>query len=1044
MTNHHCLPNYSFVCSFTLSIGRVFYYRLPISEGHNVTITETSSGSPEGLPRWLELVHPSMELVGIPSHEDKRMHFMHVKVVAPNGNRMDDVFVLDVIDGPSQPTPQSDCILRLTPQMESVSQVWRLIKNLVPNHRDWLHLFNVNSYWEELGYRYQVTLDQDQCSDTRHGFEGKLRSLGLHFHKIRIIKSDWTPQELDYRRNHRRRHAAIQPTPSVNGWPYAASSIVSSASQLEEDLTRVIPSLSSPSLMASASLFPSMSSGMPSPVTSSSYRAWTNLYTTPVILPSLVTSALLPPDMDNEIFASPSTIISPTPTLPLFTPTATATEQLTTSEVIFISPSSPSSSVPVDEATITSSSGTGEPSTVPSVATSSSTEGSEFPEEPVPPVSVNSAPSIRKRIQKLLVIAGSWWKYVIPDDAFEDREDGGTRSLKLSFYLKPDGTGRDSPAANYWIQLDSENQFLYALPTEKDIGRHTFVLIAADTGGQFVEEEIEVIVRQHRAYRAFHHWIGLHSVAWDTVKYPVMIQAAEKLLSRIAKQAFSDSSLDAIYVQTIRSDRGDTFYISWTNVTLPLQPCPRALIDSHFTALADTNRPVHNHNNQLFAPSATLKQILIASEFKIRSLQLTLDNVCKDKEVTKHNSIDGEITVRNPISLLQITIGQVFRYKIPNDMFYTASGTDTIGLEIELLTISSTLLPNDSPIGFKKETQEIYALALPPLPTEPQELILLVKDPVSGAQTASAFGVEYVPAQDTNTPGPSQSFHITMALIPQSEESPLILETKVNVIYRIATQLLSDVDPSHVYVQSFQPLSFTKQRQKRGVPISSSPYYELIWTNSSLSYREVCPVDHIKSSVVDRIFFNDLDHISRIFEPDFELMAIQFTPLGNCSKMRSERLGTPPTAVFTVSPLPTTTTSTISPVSVGPSEEDTERAYYMSSILPALVTLVVMLFVALCVVCVLVRYRRSQEKRGHLEVVARRSGERDAFLSKGRTPVILEQELQQHPQHNTPYGFYSPVVMPPPPPHHQNPQVSTHSAKGTFGNCTPIGRIYFS
>jgi len=129
----------------------------------------------------------------------------------------------------------------------------------------------------------------------------------------------------------------------------------------------------------------------------------------------------------------------------------------------------------------------------------------------------NSAPYIKKRVRKLSVHSGKWWKFTIPDETFYDVEDGSTRKLELGFFLE----GGQPPPADYWIQFNTENQFLYALPTEKNIGKHTFSLMAIDSGGQMVQEKLEVHVRQLTASRSFHHTFTLYQVTWDQVRYPV-------------------------------------------------------------------------------------------------------------------------------------------------------------------------------------------------------------------------------------------------------------------------------------------------------------------------------------------------------------------------------------------------------------------------------------------------------------------------------------------------------------------------------------------
>lgn len=108
-------------------------------------------------------------------------------------------------------------------------------------------------------------------------------------------------------------------------------------------------------------------------------------------------------------------------------------------------------------------------------------------------------------------------QFPIPEDTFYDVEDGYTPKLELGFYLE----NGQPPPADYWIQFNNENQFLYALSTERHIGKHHFLLTASDSGGQMVTERLEVHVRQLPASRSFHHTFTLYQVTWDQVRYPV-------------------------------------------------------------------------------------------------------------------------------------------------------------------------------------------------------------------------------------------------------------------------------------------------------------------------------------------------------------------------------------------------------------------------------------------------------------------------------------------------------------------------------------------
>ncbi|RWS19034.1 dystroglycan-like protein, partial [Leptotrombidium deliense] len=218
-------------------------------------------------------------------------------------------------------------------------------------------------------------------------------------------------------------------------------------------------------------------------------------------------------------------------------------------------------------------------STTPMTTTKSTT--SKYP---------NRGPSIHKRIQKLSLTAGKYWRYYIPSETFFDSGDGNTRSLKLTFLIFDLHSDReDSPPADYWIQFDHENQYSFALPTEKNVGKHKFTLVAVDSKGEPVTELLEVHVRQHPSSRAFHHTFTLYHVRWDSYKYPLLIEAVSKLARKVVR-VFGDNNLNSFTVQSIEHSES-TFTVSWTNSSLPAYPCPKEIIHSLYGKIADLTKP---------------------------------------------------------------------------------------------------------------------------------------------------------------------------------------------------------------------------------------------------------------------------------------------------------------------------------------------------------------------------------------------------------------------------------------------------------------------
>lgn len=857
---------------------------------------------------------------------------------------------------------------------------------------------------------------------------------------------------------------------------------------------------------------------------------WNNLYTTPGLHPEVPTSSIIVPSFSLPLPTVDS--ISTTTTSDVFTrwtsssiaidsssslSTETVSETSMTSVIassseISVSSSVPSSSIvtsssssPVSEVTdetnnipsTTSSSETNSSSSVSTTTTSpsSSTESNEDKDSdndiegkedessrsstrPPPGVWIpaNHAPMVKRRIQKLSIFAGTWFKFSIPEDTFWDEEDGGTRNLKLGFYL-PEEDSRDSvgsrgtPSADSWIQFDVENQFLYALPTDKSIGKHTFILLAVDSSGSVAEEALQINVRQHKGTRRFNHEFFLYDVAWDSSKFPVLIQATEKLLSRISHQLYGDSSLDAINVlriepeEQVRKGREPMYTISWTNESLPAFPCPRDQIDSLYEKLGDPDRPLSSSSSSSFlsslnSPSRFLNKVLSSSEFKVSSVGVSLTASCEEKGPSPAVAAgSGAPQVRNQLDLLQIPIGHVYRFRIPRDMFYSPKGGQSVELDLDLLTIEGKVLPNDGFVYFNGMTQEIYALGLgnPLRDTnlQQQEYMLVARDMETSQTAMESFVIEFVSseARDRN------AFEITMTLTPNTENDVMTIENKIHLMYRIATHVFSDSDPSAMKVVSFKKGKYAPQYQigshsnrkrRREVNMNQlnnnddmnsqhhshphqtyASYYEIVWTNKTLLLDPIasnCPTNVINDNILNRLFSSrhDVESISRHFDPEYRLLHVAFRPMGGCSTaLQSIQLGEQPVAVIDLDHNTTRTTvsGTVNgqPVSERtPSEEEKEAAeeidILMTSIVPAVAILVVLLSVTCVIVCCLASCRRRAAEKSHFEVIAGRSGynlsgmgdygvshygmtERDAFLVKGRPANVFEQEMQPQTGH---------------------------------------------
>jgi len=93
--------------------------------------------------------------------------------------------------------------------------------------------------------------------------------------------------------------------------------------------------------------------------------------------------------------------------------------------------------------------------------------------------------------RRLQAVVGNVLRFAVPDDTFHDREDGDTSNLQLLFLTFRDDL---SVAPHSWIQLNHTSRTLYGLPLPDDVGRHRYVLAAADSSGRIAKMAFEVDV----------------------------------------------------------------------------------------------------------------------------------------------------------------------------------------------------------------------------------------------------------------------------------------------------------------------------------------------------------------------------------------------------------------------------------------------------------------------------------------------------------------------------------------------------------------------
>lgn len=423
-----------------------------------------------------------------------------------------------------------------------------------------------------------------------------------------------------------------------------------------------------------------------------------------------------------------------------------------------------------------------------------------------------------------------------------DVEDGNTKALRLAFF-------KDSelPPIDYWIQFDHENQYLYALPTEENIGRYKFNLVAMDTAGAEVTETLEIYVRQPRESLTYTHRFILANVSWDANNLFVeRIQAVSSLLQRMATQIFEEASsqqdpAEAVQKQTIlhsisvlsitssgqnghngghHSDGYGTtpshtsWTITWSNDSLRRTPCPEEEVNNLFSKLYDITFP--SDSAGFMQPSPDLKNAL-SPEFSIAKVKREFIGRSACGSFATIGSGDGtfrqkeKIVFSNRLNRLgPYKVGVPFRFVIPKDTVYSASRqSDSGDLDLSLAPVEPANYIPDW-IFFDVREQTIYGLPYRQEHVQTLELKLIAEDRQSGGREADIFAVDVVLDKDTRE---DYLLEVTMSFAMRNVEKldagnlKLTAKDYYQVAQLIATRLMGNSN-----LEAFRMLEINRYR----------------------------------------------------------------------------------------------------------------------------------------------------------------------------------------------------------------------------------------
>lgn len=579
-------------------------------------------------------------------------------------------------------------------------------------------------------------------------------------------------------------------------------------------------------------------------------------------------------------------------------------------------------------------------------------------------------PTINRKLEPKSIIAGKLYIEKIPEDIFRDDEDGNTRNLTLTL-IKPQTKNISETCSPYttWIDLDAKNQTLYMLASLDAISALNSTIIATNSANMSVSDTLIVHAQYPSTAFKVNFEMSLYLRPKENQELSVRLQL--QLIEALAK-LYGDPNYEKITVRRVKC--GDPFIFTWTNNTLSLDSCENETIINLITVLAEGLKSV-NVNKKT--------REILGSLFTVEKVTWTGSGLCEDiptAQLPRPPKQNFKPVLRNHIDNITARAGELRVFHIPEDSFYDAEVNNMRDSKLSLWTMDSMSLPKDNWLQFDEKNREIYGL--PMTRDVGVSKYRLVCHDNENTEKNAVHTIEVVVEQAVKMP---YNVEFSMTLSSSFEDfnrSPLQRRTFVE---KLAT-VFGDKDTTSIVVSGYAPGSVIVVWHNKSLPVDRCPEEE---------------IEHLRKKLLkDTRELNE--HVNHVMAPEFHAISALVTPIGVCEGGSTELHATDVN----------TASQEIHSIIFSGNLSYHIREYFFEIILPVII-IVLMMFLAGIIACVLYRKQRSSKWRLGDE------DERRTYRSKG-IPVIFQDELEERLEPTN----KSPIIMkeekpPLPPPEYQ-------------------------
>ncbi|GAB1606313.1 hypothetical protein Ahia01_000913800 [Argonauta hians] len=232
------------------------------------------------------------------------------------------------------------------------------------------------------------------------------------------------------------------------------------------------------------------------------------------------------------------------------------------------------------------------------------------------PKHTNRAPDVINPIGKLYAFTGRPFEFQIPENTFNDLEDGSTRDLTLDIAFKWDSHKPPTTHFQTWLQFDESQQAFTGLPLPRDMKESPveITINAIDQGGKIAQDIVLIYVND-----SYTDTVPSHDFR---MKFDVngkrFLNDRRKLRNLMRKLSAYFGDDDSSFI-TILGARPGSLIITWTNNSIATDHCDNKTIQAVKREVLDHRGYMNPRFSKYMSP-----------KYKVTDVEFQLKGACQD------------------------------------------------------------------------------------------------------------------------------------------------------------------------------------------------------------------------------------------------------------------------------------------------------------------------------------------------------------------------------------------------------------------------------